>query len=251
VTTPLLILSIQGRTEPGNGVSRPFVCEAADGELYYVKLKNAGFSQLIKEWICGRMAQELGLPIAEFRQVLITEELVKGNPEWEAELGHGIAFGSRKRSNALDLRGTESIKKLEDIPGRILLFDRWVRNEDRKLTKMGGNPNCLWDVQARQVVLIDHDNAFDPDFSIEDFWKYHVFKDHREFFAAAKRVHAAAWLEDGIAKLPEIWDELPAEWLFDEYGDQRPGIDRIMIETVLSSFRNPGGDFWKTNPETP
>lgn len=248
--TPLTILSIQGRTELGNGVSRPFICEAVDGELYFVKLKNAGFSQLIKEWVCGRLAQEMGLPVAEFQQVEIAKDLVTGNPEWETELGHGIAFGSRKLINALDLRDPGSIKDKE-IPGRILLFDWWVRNEDRKLTKMGGNPNCLWDIGAKQVAIIDHDNAFDPDFSVDQFWSHHVFRDCRSFFAQAERERSRGWLEDGIAKLPEIWEELPAEWLFDEFGGERSGISRIMIETVLMNFRQQDNDFWNTIPTTP
>lgn len=83
---------------------RSFVCEASYGELYCVKLKNAGFSQVIKEWVCGRLAQVLGLPVAEFRQVQIGEDLVAGNPEWETDLGHGIGFGLRMLSNGLDLR---------------------------------------------------------------------------------------------------------------------------------------------------
>lgn len=33
----------------------------------------------------------------------------------------------------------------------VLVFDWWVRNEDRHLTEMSGNPNLLWDMQAGQL----------------------------------------------------------------------------------------------------
>jgi hypothetical protein len=93
---PIDIIAIEGRTSEGNGVSRPFRCLGEDDARYFVKLKNSGYTQLVKEWIAGRLAQEMGLHAAEIRQVLIAKELVAGNEEFERELGHGIAFGSRR-----------------------------------------------------------------------------------------------------------------------------------------------------------
>jgi hypothetical protein len=93
---PIDIIAIEGRTSEGNGVSRPFRCLGEDDVRYFVKLKNAGYTQLVKEWIAGRLAQEMGLQAAEIRQVRIPKELVAGNEELERELGDGIAFGSHR-----------------------------------------------------------------------------------------------------------------------------------------------------------
>ena len=43
---------------------------------------------------------------------------------------------------------------------------------------MGGNPNLLWNPEdGGSLVVIDHNLAFDPDFSERDFLKLHVFAD--------------------------------------------------------------------------
>ena len=242
---PLEIIEISGRTEEGNGVSRPFLCQAANDSVYYVKLKNAGYRQLVIEWICGRLAQEMGLPIAPFRLVGIAKQLIAGNQELERELGHGVAFGSRKLSKFTELRLHLIPESAKGDCERMLLFDRWILNEDRKLSAIGGNPNCLLDLEQEKVTLIDHDNAFDETFSVRDFWSQHVFKNYTRLFSDTAREEARQWLEDGIAKFSQIWDELPPEWLTDEQGDPRPGIDRAFFETVLGSFRDLAGELWK------
>jgi hypothetical protein len=121
--TPIDIIAIEGRTDVSNGVSRPFRCVGEDEAEYFVKLKNVGWNQLVKEWVAGRLAQEMGLPVAEFAQVRIAPELVAGNPEWETELGHGIAFGSRRVSPAERLSLAYVPHDPDGALSRILLFD--------------------------------------------------------------------------------------------------------------------------------
>jgi hypothetical protein len=36
----------------------------------------------------------------------------------------------------------------------VLVFDWWLRNEDRHLTESGGNPNLLWDVTGEQLDIM-------------------------------------------------------------------------------------------------
>ena len=237
------IIAIEGRTDEGNGVSRPFRCLGEDDARYFVKLKNAGYPQLVKEWIAGRMAQEMGLPAAEIRQVRIARELVAGNAEYEQDLGHGIAFGSRRVEPAERL----AMAFVRDDPGgglsRILLFDWWIRNSDRALTETGGNPNLLWQLDPGRVVVFDHDNAFDEDFSPGDFWQFHALRGHRSVWDPVKRAEMTAWLAAGEASFDRLWGELPEEWLIDSHGDPRSGLDKGGLKAVLSSPRtNP--EFW-------
>lgn len=241
------IIAIHGRTAEGNGVSRPFRCEGEDGRDYFVKLKNAGYQCLVKEWVAGRLAEELGLPVAEVCQVRISPELIEGNKEYEYELGHGTAFGSLK-VEAAERLALEFIRNDEGgVLSRILLFDWWVRNADRALTEIGGNPNLLWEIHPGRVVMIDHDNAFDPEFDEAAFHKFHALRHHIGAWNAEKRGEMIHWLEGGLGQLDGVWAEIPDDWLVDAYGDSRCGLDKQGLNTVLSSFET-DSDFWTLPP---
>lgn len=245
--TPLEIIAIEGRTDEGNGVSRPFRCRSESEDLYFVKLKNSGHTQLVKEWIAGRLAQEMGLPIADFRQVKIPIELVAGVPEYESELGHGIAFGSKELAPAKRLAMPFIPSDPNGQLSRILLFDRWIHNSDRALTETGGNPNLLWDISRARVVLIDHDNAFDESFVLKEFWENHALRRFRSAWSAENRPEMTAWLMAGAAHLDRLWDELPEEWLEDSFGDPRSRLDKTALKTVLSCPQTQP-DFWNLPP---
>lgn len=240
---PIHIIAIEGRTLEGDGVSRPFRCIGEDDAEYFVKLKNTGWNHLVKEWIAGRLAQEMELPIADIAQVLIPRELVAGDAELESELGHGVAFGSRRVEPAERL----ALAFVPDDPdgslSRILLFDWWIRNSDRALTEAGGNPNLLWQIDPGHVVIFDHDNAFDDHFDLDRFWQYHALRAHWSAWELARRQELTAWLEAGLACIDRLWDELPEAWLHDSYGDARCTLDKLSLQAVLLSFHtNP--DFW-------
>lgn len=243
------IVAIHGRTAEGTGVSRPFRCEGEDGRDYFVKLKNAGYECMVKEWVAGRLALEMGLPAASVQQVRIPGELIKGGKDYENDLGQGLAFGSLK-VEAADRLALEFIRG--DADGhlsRILLFDWWVRNADRTLTTFGGNPNLLWELMPGRVVMIDHDNAFDDHLNEGNFWALHALRDHLSAWDPKSRPEMVTWLAGGLAKLDEIWAEVPEEWLVDSYGDSRCKLDKTGLKTVLSSFKEELG-FWVI-PTTP
>jgi hypothetical protein len=237
------IVGIHGRAAEGTGVSRPFRCEGEDGRDYFVKLKNAGYECLVKEWVTGRLALEMGLPAAAVQQVRLPAALIKGSREYENELGHGLAFGSLK-VEASDRLALEFIRgDAEAALSRILLFDWWVRNADRTLTAFGGNPNLLWEMDPGRVVMIDHDNAFDTAFNPAAFWELHALRDHLTAWSPEARPGMTSWLASGLARLDEIWAELPEEWLADSYGDSRCRLDKTGLKTVLCSFED-DPDFW-------
>ncbi len=43
----------------------------------------------------------------------------------------------------------------------LVAFDWWIKNGDRQLTEIGGNPNLLWTPESDSMVVIDHNMAFD------------------------------------------------------------------------------------------
>ena len=53
----------------------------------------------------------------------------------------------------------------------VLVFDWWIQNCDR----LTGNTNLLIDAAAKKLVVIDHNLAFDRQFSAEEFLAHHVF----------------------------------------------------------------------------
>lgn len=97
----------------------------------------------------------------------------------------------------------------------MIAFDWWVRNGDRNLTAMGGNPNLLWNPEdGGALVVIDHNLAFDPDFSKKDFLKLHVFADDipamfsdflvREAYTARFAAALGIW-EEACNNVPAAW----------------------------------------------
>lgn len=61
-----------------------------------------------------------------------------------------------------------TISTVREVPDGIqqdvLVFDWWIHNGDRLLTERGSNPNLFWNPASRELIVIDHNQAFDPDF---------------------------------------------------------------------------------------
>ena len=243
---PLQVVEILERSE--QGVTRPFLCRCDDDHLYYVKGRGAGRSSLLCEWLAGHLALEFGLPIPPFAIVQAPQSLVELFPEG-GELGAGPAFGSRVVAHTQEL----SVSHLGDVPVQlqrdVLMFDWWVRNSDRTLTSLSGNPNLLWDADAKQLVVIDHNVAFDHDFSILAFSETHVFhqevpkvfQDLVERLSYAKRLHAA------LAAWPAACQNVPDEWWFADEEHTVPA--NFDPDAVLASLnRCTHEDFWRLAP---
>lgn len=172
----LEIVEIMGRAQ--QGVTQPFICRAEDDQVYFVKGRGAGRRSLVCEWIAGQLGRRLGLPIAPFEIVEIPEALLAVAMRDDLnDLGVGKAFGSRKMP-VVELSVSLIDQVPEEIQRDVLAFDWWVRNADRSLGELGGNPNLFWDANNAALVVIDHNQAFDPGFSAQDFVESHVFRSH-------------------------------------------------------------------------
>jgi len=202
--------SVQGRTEP-------YVCRGDDGAVYFVKGRSATRPGLIAEWLCARLAVAFGLPIAPYEIATVPEELIAADLTGKLrDLGSGEVFASR-RVNAVELTEAHRGKVPEVVRRDVIAFDWWVHNGDRNLTALGGNPNLLWNPSdAGALVVIDHNLAFDPEFSAEDFVNLHVF-------AADIPVMFSDFLlrdlyKDRFMQALGIWEDvcatLPASWGF-------------------------------------
>lgn len=142
------------------GRTTPFLCRAEDERLYYVKGLNTGRQGQWCEWLAGHLGQAFGLPIPPFCLVELSAELLVNTcPEWRS-IGTGPAFASLARQDSQWLESHFAGEVPVELRRDVLVFDWWIRNMDR----FDDNTNLLWNRAIRQLTVIDHDLAFNPEF---------------------------------------------------------------------------------------
>ena len=241
------IVEVLRRAE--QGMTRPFLCRGDDNMLYYVKGCGAGLRSLCCEWVAGRLAQEMKLPIPRFEIAEVPATLVAGSDREDIrDLGEGRVFASARVEGAGEITWSESIATPEDIMAGVLLFDWWVQNEDRSLSALGGNPNLLMGpdaVRRRKLRVFDFNLAFDVDFNVERFWENHIFAKLFPQWPLAFREQSEPWMQAALAKLPEIFQTMPPEWLHLN-GDESLPVQleqNLVFETLSRAFSNTAS-FW-------
>ncbi len=206
--------------EMKSGMTNPRLCKGEDSKLYVVKGIDATGPGLVREYIAAQLGQSLGIQIPAFSLVYIDQLLLDYHPDRArlfTTLGPGVCFGSEYidtpsvvRSNEIDMFDSRD-------RCRLLLFDWLISNLDRSDI----NTNLLRSSDGSMCV-IDHNLAFDKDFNDSDFFKRHLFRRFRQmpvglgflkdFSSRAKRT---------LPQLASWWNNLPQEWLVNEYGDVR------------------------------
>lgn len=236
------IIEVIGRSI--QGITRPFICRGDDGEFYFVKGIGATRQSQVYEWVAGNLGLELGLPIAPFEIVDVPEELLETDPGL-SELGSGPAFGSQRQMiTELNYAGIAEVP--DTVQRDVLAFDWWIRNADRMLTEEGGNPNLFWDTVDQHLVVIDHNQAFDPDFNKGSFLRFHVFSlESQDVFDDWERQRHYA---ERFAKALESWqtisDAIPDEWY---YADKEMTVPAdVNLERMLATLEFCQTDeFWE------
>ncbi|MTW19539.1 HipA family kinase [Allochromatium palmeri] len=239
------IVEVLRRSE--QGITRPFICRGEDGEIYFVKGRGAGRRSQICEWIAGKLALTFGLPMAPFCLVDVPDELVEADGArtlWD--LGAGPAFGSQWQE-AMDLTVSAIREIPKEIQQDVLVFDWWIHNGDRLLTDRGGNPNLLWNPASRELIVIDHNQAFDLDFDPENFLDRHVFAAQRHYLFGdrLKRHDYNARFAAALADWPKICAAIPEAWLFVD-PEMTVSVDFDLDMAYLLLKRHEHDDFWTT-----
>ena len=231
----------QGRTQP-------FLCRCDDGASYYVKGKSAGPRGLAAELVCAQLAAAIGLPVPEAVIVDVPEDLVAearyGGLSLDA-LGTGPGFGS-KVVQAVEFTLSHRQLLHDEVAQSLVVFDWWIRNEDRTLTARGGNVNLLWRIQETPgLVVIDHNLAF-SDFDAVMFLQTHVFAD--AFQRVATDISLRTAWSNRLAAALETWDDvvatLPMEWNYIDIEQTIPSkVDLAVLKAVLDQCAKE--HFWK------
>lgn len=233
------------------GITQPFLCRGEDGRLYYVKGRTTGRRGKLCEWTAGHLAKALGLPVPDFCVVRVPPELVGFASEQleAADLGAGFAFASLQVPAAQEFTVAQMPHVPKETKEAIAVFDLWVRNGDRTLTELGGNPNLLWSVGTESLAMIDHNLAYDATFSAQQFLDIHVFRGEMAqlLLDSAKRAQWADRLTRALPAWDEACDSAPSEWWFaDEDGLILVDFDRAEIYELLMACATEG--FWKLQP---
>lgn len=197
-------------------MTKPFICRGDDGAVYFVKGADAGRRSLLCEWIAGNLCLHLGLPIAPFEIVHVPEALLAFDTGELRDLGAGPAFGSRERQ-ITELTFAAIMDNIrESLQQDVLLFDWWVRNGDRMLSEVGGNPNLFLEPGTGELIVIDHNQAFDDSLEKNDFLESHVFgaQAGHVFGDSAGRSAYNARLAAALEHWPDIRAGIPEDWLF-------------------------------------
>ncbi len=228
------IVEVIRRSEQGK--TRPFICRGNDGQTYFVKGQYAGRRSQVCEWIAGSLAKLVGLPIAPFTLVDVPEELLELDFGLELkDLGAGLAFGSQDRQvNELTFSGIEQVP--DNLQQDVLVFDWWVRNDDRSLGEKGGNPNLFWEPSKEELVVIDHNLAFDYSINREKFIDNHIFRNQLQQLLSGdfyRRCEYNEKLTTALQAWPQILKEIPKSWWYFD-------VDRAYA--LLKEFEH--DDFW-------
>lgn len=153
------------------GYSEPYHCIVEHHKEYFVKGLRSSRKSQINEWLCACMAQAVGLPIASFELVEVDEILYEELNSQQKLIGIGTCFGSQAEKDVILLEPPQVKHIAEDLQMQIVAFDWLIKNMDR--TK--GNSNLLFNAASKQLKIIDHNLAFDPDFQEGSFLENHIF----------------------------------------------------------------------------
>lgn len=206
---PEIIEIVEITARDVQGVLKPIEGRGSDDHRYFIKQMNTDKRPLTCEWVAGRLAQLLKLPVPEFCIVTLSEELIEFVPHdlKNYDLIAGPAFASRVVEQASDLYSVQIPSIPQELRLRIALFDWWIMNPDR----WHGNFNLLWNPSGRQVNVIDHHQAFSNP-PVRPIRQHHVFTEDMIPVPTKDRKRWLKELKTAYDQLDAIYAELPTEW---------------------------------------
>jgi hypothetical protein len=160
------------------------------------------------------------------------------------DLSGGPAFASLQVANAFDLMWANVDSVPAHLQRKLLLFDWWIRNGDRCLGELGGNVNLMLNPNG-ELVVIDHNAAFDMALTLEEYQQHHVFRDqigaHGSDLLA--RLEYFPQLDAAVGDWGRITSLLPDEWIYrdtDQIDETEPTLQQRL--QILERFNTE--QFW-------
>ncbi|MDE7350007.1 MAG: aminotransferase class I and II [Muribaculaceae bacterium] len=201
------------------GGSLPALAEADDGFKYVVKFRGSGHREkaLIADFLGGEIARAIGMRVPE--QVFLNLDEYFGQAEGDEEIQDLLKWSQGLNLGVHYLQGAMTLDPYanpvdEATASRIVWLDMFITNVDRTVK----NTNML--IWNRELWLIDHGASFYFHHSWSDWEKsamtqFPYIKDHALLHKATRMREVDREIRSRLteAKLDEIVDALPEEWL--------------------------------------
>lgn len=213
-----------------SGHTQPYQCKLEDEQNYAVKGRGALTEGLLAEVSAAVLGQAMGLPIPDFVIAEIPKSLIisSGDCELRSSLGEGLGFASLWQNYCAPLTPTIRDDQSRTFLAKLYAFDHWIANGDRSLGDQEGNPNLLYQLADRRLVVFDHNLAFSPRYSAEEL-AYHAGR--RSWSTIGKDGKFLSGLYDAMQiarrELDAALRYLPDEWI-----DERPNFIETMHATL-------------------
>ena len=217
------------------GGSLPALAEADDGFKYVVKFRGAGHGgkALIADFLGSEIARAAGLKVPE--QVFLDLDEYFGQAEGDEEIQDLLKWSQGLNLGVHYLQGAMTADPYVNpvdplLASRIVWLDTFITNVDRTIK----NTNML--VWHGETWLIDHGAAFYFHHSWSDWTKsalspFPYIKDHALLHKAGRMVEADRSMREKLtpAKLSEIVDAIPSDWLRWEEGSEDDAQERRQV----------------------
>ena len=248
------------------GGSQPQLMACGDHNLYVVKFTNNPQHRrvLCNEWIATRLAQHVGLPVADAALVRVDQPLIDRSQELSFQLSKGtvacqagIHFGSKYvfpplRWHLYDWIPRNAVSEIGNLPSfaGMLAFDKWLGNAD------GRQGVFLQRVRERStsVVFIDHGYCFDA-----EHWTFrdgplagkYAWSEVYDGITGWKSF--APWLERIEQCSPifirNLQGEIPQNWLHGDEQELSALLERIIarrerVRSLITALARTCSDFF-------
>jgi hypothetical protein len=221
--------------EVSQGMTAPYLCDANDNNRYVVKGSKASTKELMYEWIVANLAAKFGLPIPPFKKAFVDQVFTQYNLY---DL-YNYNFASQFQDNIQEIRFDQLAIVDANMLKDLYFFDYWVQNGDRTLTAKGGNPNFFLHQITLEPYVLDHNLAFDKDFSLVDHRDLHLGAQCWNGLGLLDKVVYEEKLADCLAILDEAIGSLPKDWLDADVD----GRIQTSIKGILNRVNNE--EFWE------
>ncbi|WP_160719523.1 HipA family kinase [Bacillus sp. USDA818B3_A] len=204
----------------------------SDGKKYVVKWFAAAKGrekEVVNEYVIGKLAQLLSLPVIPFKLVYIPKKFIKQTPQLQSTIYNftaGIQYVCEFIENGKvfeDIRESPPTKKEvknRDLLAGIMVFDQWVNNSDRSTR------NVIFEIlrdSSYYVHMIDHGRVFPGRYqwSAQTLTEKPVYNYHWPFYIWAytqlESPNELTSYINQIVNLPnesiyEVIQSIPNEW---------------------------------------
>lgn len=227
------------------GGAQSHLVRCSDGHSYVVKFANNPQHRrvLANEWLAGRLAQAIGLPVPSVAMVQVGSVLVEKSPGLKIRVGkqliacaNGLQFGSRVPTSSpcapiydqLSRPALSRVENLSDFVG-MLLFDQWTCNCDMRQVIFCQGPSQ----DTLRAYMVDQGSCFNRgSWSFPDSPLRGIYRDGAVYAGISRRDSVEPWLirleslsDDAIVAAGQ---EAPEEW----YG-RWPQILRLLEQLTL------------------